>query len=156
MDIIYTSLEKFISDNLEHVDLIKNKYIDLLNQLTITPYISTQVFLQNVKKISSSGIILIGYINKIGYDDFDIICSGTLYLEPKIIRSGKSVGHIEDIVVKKDYRGQKISQNILNKLKVYAIESDCYKVILDCDESVKPVYESNGFEVKGIQMAKYF
>ncbi len=152
----YICLKKLILNNIEQIELIKNKYLNLLNELTETENISNKLFLENLTKISISGIIIIGYIGTVGMNDFDIIGSGTVYLEPKIIRSGKSVGHIEDIVVKSNFRGKKISQVILNKLKEFAYESDCYKVILDCDESVCTVYKSNGFEIKGLQMAKYF
>jgi glucosamine-phosphate N-acetyltransferase len=88
-------------------------------------------------------------------NNLDIIATGTLFLEPKIIREGKNVGHIEDIVVKSNYRGKKISHKILDKLKEYAINNNCYKIILDCSNSIYQVYESNGFEIKGLQMAKY-
>jgi glucosamine-phosphate N-acetyltransferase len=88
-------------------------------------------------------------------DDFDIIASGTIIIEPKIIRGGKSVGHIEDIVVKKEYRGNKIAQDIIEQLNGLARENNCYKIILDCAENVKKVYENYGFEEKGYQMAVY-
>ena len=39
---------------------------------------------------------------------FKIIASGTVIIEPKIIRNGMSCGHIEDIIVKKEYRGGNI------------------------------------------------
>jgi glucosamine-phosphate N-acetyltransferase len=152
----YSSLEKLVLDNFEKIELIKNKYLNLLNELSESQNISNDLFLENIKKISTTGIIMVGYIGTIGMEDFDIVGSGTVYLEPKIIRSGKSVGHIEDIVVKSNFRGKKISQVILNELKEFAFKSNCYKVILDCEESVCPVYKSNGFEIKGIQMAKYF
>ena len=66
------------------------------------------------------------------------------------------MGHIEDIVVNSKYRGNKIAQNILNKLKYFGFTNNCYKIILDCDNSLHKVYEMNGFEIKGLQMAKYF
>ena len=36
------------------------------------------------------------------------------------------------------------------------IKKDCYKVILDCNEEVKNVYNRSGFEEKGMQMGIYF
>ena len=82
--------------------------------------------------------------------------SGNIIVEPKIIRGGKKVGHIEDIVVAEHMRGKGISQKILEMLKTIARDNNCYKVILDCDNDVKNVYIKNGFEVKGLQMAQYF
>lgn len=153
----YIGLHEICKNNTNSIKKIKSIYLQLLNELTHSPDILDEIFNENLEKISNSGVIIIAVTNlNVESDDFNIIGSGTLYTEPKIIRDGKSVGHIEDIVVKNNYRGNKIAQNILNKLKDFALNSNCYKVILDCDESVCPVYKSNGFEIKGIQMAKYF
>jgi len=53
-------------------------------------------------------------------------------------------------------RRKGISQVILSKLELIAKSNDCYKIILDCDNGVKKVYMKSGFNVKGVQMAKYF
>jgi glucosamine-phosphate N-acetyltransferase len=98
------------------------------------------------------GTIIVCYIGTPLSEKFDIIASGTIIIEPKLIRGGKSVGHIEDIVVKSAHRGKQISSDILNLLKNIARENNCYKVILDCNEEVKKVYNRSGFEEKGIQM----
>ena len=42
-----------------------------------------------------------------------------------------------------------MSKNILEMFKTIARENDCYKVILDCNDEVKKVYNSSGFEEKG-------
>jgi len=63
--------------------------------------------------------------------------------EPKIIRGGKYVGHIEDIVVLKEMKGENISQQLLDILKVYAMYNECYKVILGCSEEIKKNYKYN-------------
>jgi glucosamine-phosphate N-acetyltransferase len=102
------------------------------------------------------GIIIIGVLHDLSNNTIKIIASGTLIIEPKIIRGGKNVGHIEDIVVSENMRGKGISQELLNMLKIFARENNCYKVILDCNNEVKNVYIKNGLGVKGIQMAEYF
>jgi len=135
---------------------IKNNYLKLLGELTNVDELDNKLFETNLNKINSMGKIIIGYVldNKTNY--FEIIGSGTVIIEPKIIRGGKSVAHIEDIVVKSNWRGKKISQSILNQLKDWAKINNCYKIILDCDEKVLNVYKSNGFDIKGIQMGLYF
>jgi glucosamine-phosphate N-acetyltransferase len=135
---------------------IKNKYLKLLGELTNVDELDNILFESNLNKINSMGKIIIGYVLDNKTNIFEIVGSGTVIIEPKIIRCGKSVAHIEDIVVKSNWRGKKISQSILNELKHWAKISDCYKVILDCDEQVFGVYKSNGFEKKGIQMGLYF
>jgi glucosamine-phosphate N-acetyltransferase len=101
------------------------------------------------------GCIIITYTSSPECDDFEIIASGPIIIEPKIIRGGKSVGHIEDIVVKYAYRGKQMVKEILQELQCIAREKNCYKIILDCSEHVKRVYEKYGFEEKGLQMTVY-
>lgn len=154
-EIKYTSLNDLLIRNPELTELIKDQYLLLLSDLTSTSYIETALFLKNVERISEMGTIIVGIIDN-SSDNIEIIASGTIIIEPKIIREGRNVGHIEDIVVSKEMRGKEISQKILDMLKLIAREKNCYKVILDCNEEVKKVYIKNGFNVKGLQMAEYF
>ena len=101
------------------------------------------------------GTIIVGVIID-SSNNIEIIASGTIIIEPKIIREGQNVGHIEDIVVTKHMRSRGISSKILDILKLIARENNCYKVILDCNDEVKNVYIKNGFNVNSIQMVEYF
>jgi glucosamine-phosphate N-acetyltransferase len=134
-----------INDNIEHINIIKDKHLNLLSELSVVSDLDANLYLEHVKKISSIGTIFVSYIENPLSENFDIIASGTIIIEPKLIRGGKSVGHIEDIVVKSTHRGKQISSDILNLLKNIAREKDCYKVILDCNEEVKKVYNRSGF-----------
>lgn len=152
----FTNLSALLNKYPKMIEKIKENYLLLLTELTDTQMIDTKLFLENVDKILQFGTIVIGYLgNPIG-DDFDIVASGTIIIEPKLIRGGRSVGHIEDIVVSKNMRGYGLCKRILTMLKDVAKRNDCYKVILDCTEDVKEVYEKCGFGVKGLQMAEYF
>lgn len=154
-DITYITLYDLIENNREKIEDIKEQYLLLLSNLTTTEYIETDLFKKNVSVISEMGSIVVGVIQD-STNHIEIIASGTIIIEPKIIRKGQSVGHIEDIVVSPHMRNQGVAQKILNILKQFAKESNCYKVILDCSEAVKNVYKKNGFEIKGIQLAEYF
>lgn len=156
MEINKKNLLNFINENLDNIELIKSSYINLLKELSECNEMSLEIFMDNLIKIHNVGIIVIAYIGSFDSNDFEIIGSGTIIIEPKIIRNCKNVGHIEDIVVKTNYRGKKISHDILSNLKKYAYENNCYKIILDCENSITNVYKKNGFEMKGIQMAIYF
>jgi glucosamine-phosphate N-acetyltransferase len=151
---IYIPLNKFINDNKDKINEIINQYFSLLSQLTNTPIITNEEFINNLSQISNMGCIIICYT--IIENNINIIGSGTIIFEPKIIRNGKNVGHIEDIVVDEKYRSMKIGTNIFNKLIELANERNCYKVILDCTEDVSGFYEKIGFKKHGIQMSKYF
>ena len=155
-EIKYTPLIDLIYIYPDNVEAIKNQYLLLLSELTSTTCIETSLFIENIEKIHQMGKIIVGTINHKSANNIEIVASGTIIIEPKIIRDGKNVGHIEDIVVANHMRGKGISQQILNILKTIARENNCYKVILDCDNAVKNVYIKNGLNVKGIQMAEYF
>ena len=152
----FIDLNELINNYSDNVDIIKDKHLNLLSELSIVTELDTNLYLEHVKKISSMGTIFVSYIDTPLSENFDIIASGTIIIEPKLIRGGNSVGHIEDIVVKSTHRGKQISSDILNLLKNIARENNCYKVILDCNEEVKKVYNRSGFEEKGIQMGMYF
>ena len=77
--------------------------------------------------------------------DEKVVGTATLLLEFKFIHNGGIVGHIEDVVVDKNYQGQKIGEKIIRYLLEVAKMKGCYKTILDCVEDVKPFYEKLGF-----------
>ena len=75
-----------------------------------------------------------------------IVGSTTLLIEQKFIHDGGLVGHIEDVVVRKDYEGKGIGMKIVMSLLDVAKERKCYKTILDCKDDVKQFYERIGFK----------
>lgn len=74
-----------------------------------------------------------------------IIGSTTLLIEQKFIHGGGKVGHIEDVVVSKEFQSKGIGIIIIKAVLEYAKSQGCYKTILDCDDSVRPFYEKLGF-----------
>lgn len=155
-EVQYTQLIDLIEHNLDKIETIKEQYLFLLSELSSASYIETPLFLEKINNICQIGTIIVGVISEPSSNIFKIVASGTIIIEPKLIRECKYVGHIEDIVVSTDMRGKGISQKILDILKLIARENNCYKVILDCEDDVKNVYIKNGFHIKGIQMAEYF
>ena len=78
--------------------------------------------------------------------DGKVVGSTTLLIEPKFIHNGGLVGHIEDVVVNKEFQGQKIGEKLILASLEYAKNAGCYKTILDCLDDVKPFYEKLGFK----------
>jgi glucosamine-phosphate N-acetyltransferase len=152
----FIDLMDLMNKYIDNFDIIKEKHLSLLSELSIVTELDNNLYLEHVEKISNMGTIIVCYIGTPLSENFDIIASGTIIIEPKFIRGGKNVGHIEDIVVKSTYRGRHLSKDILNILKNISRENNCYKVILDCNEEVQRVYIKLGFEQKGIQMGLYF
>ena len=86
------------------------------------------------------------YIIHVATDDKKIVGSTTLFIEQKFIHDGGLVGHIEDVVVRKDYEGQGIGMKLVISLLDVAKQKKCYKTILNCEDSLKIFYEKIGFK----------
>ena len=95
-----------------------------------------------LKKIQQNS----NHIIHVAVDDNKIVGSTTLLIEQKFIHDGGLVGHIEDVVVRKDYEGRGIGIKLVTSLLERAKEKNCYKTILDCNDDVKQFYERIGFK----------
>ena len=84
--------------------------------------------------------------------DGKIVGSTTLLIEQKFIHEGGFVGHIEDVVVKKEFEGQEIGMKLVLSLLDVANEKKCYKTILNCEDTLIPFYEKIGFKQKSNEM----
>jgi glucosamine-phosphate N-acetyltransferase len=86
------------------------------------------------------------HIIHVAVDGNKIVGSTTLFIEQKFIHDGGLVGHIEDVVVRKDYEGKGIGIKLAVSMLERAKEKNCYKTILDCKDDVKQFYERIGFK----------
>ena len=86
------------------------------------------------------------HIIHVAIDDKKIVGSTTLFIEQKFIHDGGLVGHIEDVVVRKDYEGQGIGMKLVISLLDVAKQKKCYKTILNCEDNLRPFYEKIGFK----------
>ena len=82
----------------------------------------------------------------VAIDDKKIVGCITLLIEQKFIHDGGLIGHIEDVVVRKDYEGKGIGIELVTSMLEYAKRKNCYKTILDCNDDVKQFYERIGFK----------
>jgi glucosamine-phosphate N-acetyltransferase len=134
---------------LEYNDYNKN-YFDLLKQLTIANPCTEIKFNEFVNKLNENHVILVCEVNN------KIIASGTLLIEQKLIRDCGKVGHIEDIVVDKEYKNNGLGKKLVVELTTYAKKNGCYKVILDCRKEIIPFYEKCGYKNHDDHMVQYF
>ena len=86
------------------------------------------------------------HIIYVAIDNKKIVGSTTLLIEQKFIHDGGLVGHIEDVVVRKEYEGKGIGIKLVMSMLECAKEKNCYKTILDCKDDVKQFYERIGFK----------
>jgi len=125
-----------------------NEVFPLLQQLIEIDYSSRnkekcwELFNSNTATNSIVGV----YKNK-------IVAYGSIVIENKI-RGGIS-GHIEDIVVDNEIRGNNVGINLIKNLVKIGEEKGCYRITLFCKESLINFYSKNGFEVNNIAMKKF-
>lgn len=93
------------------------------------------------------------YVAKIGTR---IVATGSYYIEQKFIHGGGKVGHIEDVVVHPDFRGQHIGKYLVNVLATACKSEGCYKVILNCSRENIKYYKACGFDLHQFQMRMDF
>jgi glucosamine-phosphate N-acetyltransferase len=120
---------------------LQNGFLTTLDALRIVSNIDKNKAEEVFEKINSNP----NHIIVIAELDERIIGSATLLIEPKFIHDGGLVGHIEDVVVKKDFQGEKIGNKIIKFLLEFARDRGCYKTILNCTDDVKEFYEKIGF-----------
>jgi glucosamine-phosphate N-acetyltransferase len=84
--------------------------------------------------------------------DGKVLGSITLLLEQKYIHNGGRVGHIEDVVTRKEYAGRGIGLALVDKCINLAKEEKCYKIILDCSPANVSFYKKAGFREHEISM----
>lgn len=85
-----------------------------------------------------------------------IIATISILIERKFYRGGKNVGHVEDVIVLPEYQHHKIGLQLMNHAIHYAKQHNCYKLILDCKESLYDFYKLLELTRSNIQMALYF
>ena len=126
---------------IEEDDLEKG-FLESLDFLRKASNIDKNMAKEILKKIKLNP----NHIIHVAIDDKKIVGSTTLLIEQKFIHDGGLVGHIEDVVVRKDYEGKGIGIKLVTSMLERAKEKNCYKTILDCKDDVKQFYERIGFK----------
>ena len=126
-----------------------NNYKNLLNEFRITN-IDYNFLIEYINSLPYNQDILIAFDNS-----YNIIGTITIIFERKLINNGKSVCHIEDLIVSKLYKNKGFGSKILEHVKNYAFENNCYKIILNCNNELKKFYEKNYFNSNNIEMSLY-
>ena len=124
------------------IEDLQNGFLTSLDSLRKASDIDKNKAEEIFKKIDSN----LDYTIAVAEIDGKVVGSTTLLIEQKFIHQGGLVGHIEDVVVDKNFQGQKIGEKIMKYLLDIAKNQGCYKTILDCTDDVKPFYEKLGFK----------
>jgi len=134
-------MPEIIIREIEEGDLEKG-FLETLDFLRNTGDLDKNKANEILKKIKQNP----NHIIHVAIDNKKIVGSTTLLIEQKFIHNGGLVGHIEDVVVRKDYEGKGIGIKLVTSLLERAKEKNCYKTILDCKDDVKQFYERIGFK----------
>lgn len=134
-------MSEIIIREIEEGDL-KNGFLETLDFLRNASDLDKNKANEILKKIKQNT----NHIIYVAIDNKKIVGSTTLLIEQKFIHDGGLVGHIEDVVVRKDYEGKGIGIKLVTSLLERAKEKNCYKTILDCTDDVKQFYERIGFK----------
>ena len=134
-------MPEIIIREIEEDDLEKG-FLETLDFLRNASNLDKNKAKEILKKIKQNP----NHIIHVAIDNKKIVGSTTLLIEQKFIHDGGLVGHIEDVVVRKDYEGNGIGIKLVTSLLERAKEKNCYKTILDCKDDVKQFYERIGFK----------
>jgi len=134
-------MSEIIIREIEENDLEKG-FLESLDFLRKASDIDKNNAKEILKKIKQNP----NHIIHVAVDDNKIVGSTTLLVEQKFIHDGGLVGHIEDVVVRKEYEGKGIGIKLVMSMLERAKEKNCYKTILDCKDDVKQFYERIGFK----------
>ena len=128
-------IRKIIESDLE------NGFLESLDDLKQASDLDLNTAKKIIKKIldDDNHIIHVAEMNGM------IVGSTTLLIEQKFIHKGGLVGHIEDVVVKKEFEGQGIGMRLVKSLLDVAKQKKCYKTILNCKDDLRPFYTKMGF-----------
>ena len=142
-------------------------YIDLLSQLTEVGNVSKEEFNIAFDNMSSKKTVFVIESDDPDHDDPDhdsgsnenksiIIATLAVVMEQKFIHNCRRVGHIEDLVIDKRFRGQGLAKLLMLHVSEFGEKNNAYKSILDCHVKNAGLYKKCGFDEKEIQMVRYY
>ncbi len=125
------------------------EYITLINEFRpIGLDISKEKFEEIYDNIFKNSIIYVLTLNN------EIIGSSKLIIEQKFIHKLSKYGHIEDVIIKEEYRRKGYGSMIVNYIVNECKKNNFFKITLTCNEKLIPFYEKTGFEEYQIHMSQ--
>ena len=134
-----------------HISDLNIYYFYLLNQLSIGSLVFDENKFTNLyNKLDENQHIYVIIFNS------KIIGTVSILIEQKLLRHGGKVGHIEDLIIDKCYKGKGIGTKLVDFAVDFCNRNDCYKCILNCKNELKSFYEKSSFKHTGCEMSIYF
>ncbi|RDL30825.1 Uncharacterized protein BP5553_10170 [Venustampulla echinocandica] len=85
-----------------------------------------------------------------------IVGTGALIVERKFIHNLGTIGHIEEIAIRKDQQGKMLGLKLIQTLGSIAVNVGCYKTTLGTSEANEPFYVKCGYQRDGGTMSQYY
>ena len=126
-------------------------HLKALGQLTSVGDVTEEMYSAFIQGLSDTHIVLVA----VDEETDTVVGSATLLLEPKLIHSCSSAGHIEDVVVLDSWRGTGLGRTLVRRLVALAAQRGCYKVLLDCAPHNVQFYLKCGLGECGVEMSQY-
>lgn len=122
-------------------------FLELLGQLTSVGEISREEWedrFMNMKKCPETYLVTV-------IEDTTtnrVIGAATLVVEQKFIHNCAKRGALEDVVVSDEYRGKQLGKLIVTVITLLAHKVNCYKLSLNCKDSMIKFYSSLGYKLE--------
>lgn len=127
------------------------RYLEVLSVLTTVGEVSRSQFEVLLNQWAAHPLVYFPRVIVNGDDE--IVATGMIVVEQKLIHGCGKVGHIEDIAVDKSQQGKNLGFLLISHLSSIGKEQGCYKIILDCSPSNTGFYEKCGYKDSGVQMS---
>ncbi|CAI2354412.1 unnamed protein product [Caenorhabditis sp. 36 PRJEB53466] len=127
------------------IDDFSKGYLELLAQLTSVGNLDKEAFEKQFEAMKKS----VPNYHIVVIEDRateKVVGSATLVIEMKFIHEAGSRGRVEDVVVDKEKRGQKLGAVLLKTLVSLGKSLGVYKLSLECKPELLPFYSQFGFE----------
>jgi len=125
-----------------------DKYMKLID--SSVSYDKFESFINNV--LNEDHVILVIIDERMS----DMVGTGTLFVEKKLTHDGHPMGHIENILIRPDYRKKGLGERLVKKLLKIAKKKSCTRIDLNCDTELEDFYSKSGFKKNQISMSVYY
>lgn len=130
------------------------KYIEVLSVLTTVGDVSESQFRDLLDLWAANPKIYFPLVIANAQDE--VVASGMMLIEQKLIHGCAKVGHVEDIAVARSQQGKNLGLSLVRHLSSIAEKEGCYKVILNCLPSNEGFYNKCGYKNVGLEMSKRY
>jgi len=120
-------------------------FLQLLAQLTKVGDISEEQWEERFKMMKrKEGTYYVTVLEDV--QTSQVVGAATLVVEEKFIHGCSQVGRVEDVVVSDKYRGRQLGKLMVALAVVLARKLLCYKVTLNCTDTMTKFYNGLGFK----------